>query len=483
LSDDEVFVHGVASGDPTTTGIVLWTRVPLAPGLDAGEAAWSVAASESPDRVLTAGTSIVEREQDCCVRVVVEGLAPDTRYDYRFTSNGSASPTGHFRTLPVDPDQVRFAVVTCAKYNAGYFNAYGNIAKRDDLHFVLHLGDYIYEASNRPPASQTPGAHIGRDFEPDRECATLADYRARYAQYRRDPDLAEMHRNHAMIATIDDHEIADNAWSGGAQEHDPSISGPWSTRLESALRAWEEWIPSRCRPVSDGTAIHRELDLGSLARIVVLETRTQRSDPSDPDPSNRTELGAAQLDWCCRSLEGGDRRWTILASPSVLAPLWSAELDREASLALRDLKLVEPGSGTAFHDLWDNYPAERDAILKSLGAAPGQSIVLSGDVHVGFEMELHLNDARVAMEWTTPSVTSQNLDDKRGWEPRTLSVHYESRVRAALHNVRWCNFDDHGYLLVTLERDNAKAEWWFTENVREATRDERCSYSSWMRHE
>ena len=96
----------------------------------------------------------------------------------------------------------------------GFFNAYARIAERDDLDFLLHLGDYIYEASNTPPKTQNPGADIGRPFEPVDECRTLAGYRTRYAQYRSDPDVQRLHAALPMIATLDDHELADGAWVG-----------------------------------------------------------------------------------------------------------------------------------------------------------------------------------------------------------------------------------------------------------------------------
>src|SRR5262249_39468893 len=182
-------------------------------------------------------------------------------------------------------------VVACAKYNSGYFNIYRRLAERDDLHFVVCLGDYIYEAANVPPPSQTPGADIGRDFSPIHECYTLADYRARYAQSRSDPDTQALHEAHAHVATIDDHELADNAWANGSDTHDAGVHGPWSDRRRGALQAWEEWMPTRRRPVTGGDPIYRHLDIGSLFRLLVLEARTHRSAPTEQDPHRRTEFG------------------------------------------------------------------------------------------------------------------------------------------------------------------------------------------------
>ena len=154
---------------------------------------------------------------------------------------------------------------SCAKFNAGFFNAYARIAERDDLDFVLHLGDYIYEASNTPPKTQTPGADIGRPFEPVGECRTLADYRTRYAQYRRDPDVQRLHAALPMIATLDDHELADGAWAGGADAHDPAEHGPWERRRDEAFRARWEWLPARPPDPADPTRVFRTIAVGELA--------------------------------------------------------------------------------------------------------------------------------------------------------------------------------------------------------------------------
>ena len=185
---------------------------------------WSVASDPDLRDVVAHGTASADAEGDWTVHVDVAGLEPGSMYFYWFGALGETSPVGRTRTLPETTDHLRLAMVSCAKYNAGYFNAFARIADRPDLDFLLHLGDYIYEAAQTPPASQTPGADIGRPFEPANECVTLADYRTRYAQYRRDPDVQAVHAVHPMIATLDDHELADGAWREGSIEHRPSAT-------------------------------------------------------------------------------------------------------------------------------------------------------------------------------------------------------------------------------------------------------------------
>lgn len=466
------FTHGVASGDPTADGAVLWTRVVDRRSPTEPVDVTCVVASRSADGEAEASVAKISAassvDRDHTVHLVVDGLEAGRSYTYWFEAGGQESPRGGFRTLPTEPTSLTLGVVSCAKYNAGVFNVYRRVAERRDLDLVVHLGDYIYEAADQPPRSQTPGAGIGRTFDPLHECRTLADYRRRYGQYRSDPDLQALHRAHAVFATLDDHELADNAWAGGAEEHRDDEHGPWSQRLHDALTAWEEWTPSRCRPVSGGDPIYRALPVGSLATIVLLETRLHRTAPKEPDPQRRQQLGDDQLAWLADIAGRGATGWLVVGVPSVLTPLWSDELDAEAVSALRTLKLAEPTEG-AFHDLWDTYACERARLLAILDRARAGRLVLSGDVHVSLSAQLDHEGQPVAREWTTASVTSQNLDDKLGWPRRTFSLAHEDAVRRALPHISHCNFDDHGYLVVELTQTAARAAWWAVDTVLKPT--------------
>ena len=178
-------------------------------------------------------------------------------------------------------DHIRFAQVSCAKFNAGFFNAYARLAERDDLAFVLHLGDYIYEASNTPPASQTPGADIGLPFEPRHECKTLADYRTRYAQYRSDPDVQAVHAGLPFIATLDDHELADGAWRDGAAEHKPERDGAWADRRRHSESPLGMGAVSLARSRQRRARVSIGA-MGDLADLFLLDTRSMRDEPVPP---------------------------------------------------------------------------------------------------------------------------------------------------------------------------------------------------------
>src|SRR5688500_2237157 len=264
------FAHGVASGDPTGEAVVIWTR--LSGQAYPAEVAWEVALNPGFARIAASGYTTATAERDWTVHVDVHGLRSATTYYYRFQAAGQQSPRGRTRTLGTGPiEHARFAFMSCAKFNAGHFNVYSRVAARDDLDFLLHLGDYIYEASNTPPASQTPGADIGRPFDPLHECVTLDDYRTRYRQYHRDPMVQRVHASLPFICAADDHDLADAAWRGGAAEHKPEY-GPWEQRLADACRARQEWLPPRHDP-ADSLKVHQSVRAVGLADPYVLDTR------------------------------------------------------------------------------------------------------------------------------------------------------------------------------------------------------------------
>lgn len=457
-----MFACGIASGEPTATSIVLWTRVD---DPATAQVTWWV--RDESGALVAEGPAAPDPQRDATTRVLVDGLLPGAAHTYGFAAGGSASHVGRFRTLPDRSTELRFAVVSCAKYNAGYFNVYRQLARRDDLDFILHLGDYIYEAANKPPASQTPGADIGRPFDPAHECRTLADYRRRYRQYRGDPDVRAVHARHAMMATIDDHELADNAWSGGAAEHDESRDGPWVARKANALRAWADWMPLTIRPAI-GDPIWRRHDAGPLAQIVLTETRTNRTSPGVPE-AQRALFGSQQRTWLREQLiDVAQSHWTFLAVPSMVAPVHSERLHKDACSALKTLKLLDPSTGLPFHDRWDSFALERRHLLETISGSPSDVIVLSGDVHIGVDAVLRTEDGAVAAhEWVAPSITSQNLDDKLGWEPRTRSQYSRDRFVEQTADVKWCDFDSHGWLEVGVAESHARCAWWMVDTVRE----------------
>ena len=478
---DKIFQHGVASGDPLQDRVILWTRLSV-PRHNPIDVEWDLATDADFSQIIQRGSAIAHPEHDHAIHIDPAGLEAGSRYYYRFHALGETSPTGRTRTLPAGGvNHLRFAQVSCAKFNAGFFNAYARIAEREDLDFLLHLGDYIYEASNTPPAGQTPGADIGRPFNPLHECKSLEDYRSRYAQYHRDPDVQAMHAALPLISTVDDHEFADGAWRGGGDVHDAEQDGPWADRLARCFRARNEWLPIRLPDPDDPERVYRKVELGGLADIFLINTRTYRDQPAAPpgmnDP-NRTALGLAQRSWLFRELESSTAIWRVLGNPSVLATTWRRDVTDEVKLALLKTKLIAAdGLGPDF-DQWDGYPAERSLLFDLFRKLRGNVAVLSGDIHVSMAIELHERPLEtgaepVAVEFINTSLTSQNFDDKMKWGYRTESLKYEKGITEALPHIKYCELDSHGYNIVDITAERVQVEYWHVATVLERSDKEK----------
>lgn len=485
---DNVFVHGVASGDPLEDRVVIWTRV-TTPTAEPVQVNWKIARDSDLSEIIASGTALAQANADYTVNVDVTGLEPATRYFYQFEALGQISPVGRTKTLPTDGVQnLRFAQVSCAKFNAGFFNAYSRIAARDDLDFLLHLGDYIYEASNKPPASQTPGADIGRPFAPLHECKTLEDYRQRYDQYHRDPDVQRLRAALPLIATLDDHEFADGAWRDGASEHKPERDGDWADRRAVAFQVRWEWLPARKPDPSNSEKVFRKVSLGGLADLILIDTRTRRDEPVPPpamfDPE-RSALGEEQRTWLLQEFDTSKAQWKLLANPSVMATTWSKDFPQEIKQALLKLKLIDVDGIGPDYDQWDGYPVERDLLLSHWRDNDiNNVVVLSGDVHVGLAIELKRDafdhtEEPIAVEFVTCSLTSQNLDDKMGWATRTKSIPIEQEVMKAFPHIRWCDFDSHGYIIIDVKPEQVTAQWWAVDTVLRPSNAETLM-GSWM---
>jgi alkaline phosphatase D len=455
-TSESPFVFGVASGDVSHGDVVLWAKL-AKPG---GSATWHLEPADG-DGAGQTGEATSDPVTGS-IHVKVDGLEAGEPYRYWFESDGGTSTIGHFKTIPTDRP-VRFAVVSCAKYNSGFFNAYRAVAELDDIDFVLHLGDYIYEAAQIPTGKQTPGADIGRPMDPLGDCMTREDYDRRYALYRGDADLALLHSRHAMMATIDDHELSDNAWLGGAQEHEEEHHGPWIDRSNAAMNVWSDWMPTLRHP-AEGDPIWQEIDLGEAGRILLGETRLSRSHPDDPRTPDKTALGLKQREFFLDRITTPHSGWTFVALPSMLSDLDAAVADKDALFALHKLKMAEADEPESFHDLWDSYDYEQDAIMDAAAAAD-RTVVLSGDVHFSAEHVNRLRTGGEYIEWTVTSVTSANLDDKMGWPRGTESKNYEAAMIRMLPDMKWCDLDSHGFVVIESSTRLVSCQWWFVDEV------------------
>ncbi|MGH9005642.1 MAG: alkaline phosphatase D family protein, partial [Acidimicrobiia bacterium] len=309
----------MASADPAPDGVVIWTRVSGSD--DAVAVRWRVAADEALHDVVAGGETTAAPGDDFTVHVNVTGLRPSTTYHYGFSAGEAVSRVGRTRTAPVGPaEHLRVGVVCCSHYETGFFNAYGRLAERD-VDVVVHLGDSIYEDRARR-------ARGVRHHEGSERALTLADYRGRYAQYRTDPDLAALLARHPVVAIWDDHELAGNAWRGGAARHYPDTDGDWRPRLEAATRAYREWTPMRLPDPADPDRLWRQVRLGNLAELLMLDTRLAgRTQPAAGRRAvvrvwdrHRELLGKAQWRWLEGELSRPSAGWRLVASQVMVAP-------------------------------------------------------------------------------------------------------------------------------------------------------------------
>jgi alkaline phosphatase D len=417
------FSLGVASGDPSSDGVVLWTRLapePLAGGgmpMSNVEVGWEIAADRQFRSVAQKGVEIARPELGHSVHVEARGLEPGREYWYRFRSGREVSPVGRTRTAPADgaaADQLRFAVCGCSHYETGYFTAYRRIAA-EGFDFVFHTGDYVYEG--RADGGRNPS--VVRQHQSD-EIYTLVDYRNRYAQYKLDPDLRAAHASAPFIVTWDDHEV-DNDYAGDIDENGtpPEV---FLLRRAAAYQAFYEAMPLRASAVPSGPhlRLHRRLRFGSLVDLSVIDTRQYRSDQAcagttatgcaeASDPA-RTMLGAEQERWLFEQLGGARSTWTLIG--------------QQVPTFARDFVKFNP-AGRFSMDKWDGYTAARRRLYERLRETKASNpVVLSGDVHVhyGAELKLDFDDPSsptVGVELTNTSVSSggDGSDVAANWEP------------------------------------------------------------------
>ena len=486
------FDHGVASGDPTLRGAVLWTRVtPPADHTAPIPVTWRVADGE---RVIASGRVEARASRDWTVKVEPRSLKPGRPYRYWFEVAGKRSPEGQVRTLPVGPsDDLVLAVVSCALYSGGFFTAYRAAAQAPRLDAVVHLGDYIYEYG-RDGYGGSIGKRIGRLVDPPHEIVTLADYRARHALYKRDADLQALHARAAMIAVWDDHETANDSWTGGAENHQPATEGDWLARKAAAMQAYFEWMPIR-DPVNGQpwAAINRSFSFGDLATLAMVETRLlARSEQTEiglsTDPAffagaretradaSREMLGEEQRRW----LEGVLTRsvtarqpWQVLGNQVVMARVAGVAVDpAKVAAVYRDNVRAANASfaaGLPFNlDSWDGYPAARERLYATFRRAGARPLVLSGDSHAHWANRLaDASGTPVAAEFGATAITSISIGDVMP------GVDVGRMLADANEEVLFCDQRSKGYVLLTLTHDRARAEFRAVSTIMEQSFTER----------
>ncbi|MEJ5266479.1 MAG: alkaline phosphatase D family protein, partial [Bacteroidales bacterium] len=439
----------------TCDRVIIWTRItPLNQGIESIDVNWFVATDTNFNNIVQSGTFQTGPEIDYTVKIDVTGLQPDTYYYYYFNAEGRNSVMGRTKTAILGPiDHLRFAMVHGSNYNNGYFNAFRDLAERNDFEFVFHLGDYIYEYG-----SGQYGNHPDRWLVPNHDIVTLDDYRARYSHYRLDPDLRYIHQQYPWYAIWDDHEIANDAWVGGAENHDPATQGDFLVRKAAAIQAYFEWMP--LRPVNDpsnpNNYIRKTVNWGNLAFLIFLDTRNEaRMDPGDlaNDSPDKKLLGEAQYQWLTQNLYNSyhedNIKWRIIANQVMFAPL-------------------EIFGWTANKDQWDGYKHERQRLLNFItGWNIKNNVIITGDIHTAWANDIpnpilgnYGNNGQGcanAVEFICTSITSPSTNFGGGIGA--------SAIMWQNNHVKWVELVNRGYSILDINNNRFQCDYYFIDNI------------------
>lgn len=433
------FYHGVASGDPTNSKVIIWTRLtPDTTFSGNADVDWKVALDTGMTNVVQNGTYTTNGDRDYTVKVDVTGLQPNTWYYYEFSYNCENSIRGRTKTAPNNmKDSLRFAVVSCADYQNGYFNAYKVLTARNDVDAIIHLGDYMYEyGEDASPVG-------GRGHEPTHETTELLDYRTRLAQYHLDEDLMRLHQQFPFIMVWDDHESANNSWKDGAENHDAG-EGNWVDRKSQSKRAYYEWLPVRPQIISGDSILFRKLSFGGLLDLIMVDTRLHGREEqagttgATVNSPTRTILGTDQYNWLISNLVGSTAAWKIIGNQVMFAPL------QVAGIAVNE-------------DQWDGYPAERNSIISQVLANNVEGVVvLTGDIHTAWANDVPTANyesdgtGSAFVEYVTTSVTSTNSP---------VGGIGEAVIQLANNHMKYINLTDHGFLILDVNQQRAQADF------------------------
>ena len=442
------FYHGVASGDPTPNAVIIWTRVtPEIAGTVTGT--WHVALDTSFVQTMKSGIFTTDSTKDYTVKIDVTGLQPNTWYFYEFTVDGKNSVTGRTKTAPVSgKSQQRFAFVSCSNYPNGFFNAYDRITERNDIDAVLHLGDYIYEYGSFGIPGRT-------DQLPTYEITKLADYRQRYSTYRLDPSCRNVHQQYPFISVWDDHETANNSYTLGADNHTQGAEGLWSDRKSYGQKAYDEWMPIRLPETGNPNKIWRKISYGNLVDIFMLDTRLyDRSlQGGNTNDTSRHLIGNEQMEWLKTELKNSTAKWKVLGQQVMMG----------------NLKLFwQNGNGVILNnDQWDGYEVDRKKLYDIiLDNNIKNVIVLTGDIHTAWAMDLPYNQAQynaftgqgsVGVEFVCTSVTS-------GSSPIPLNAFY-GFVGLLFPHIKNVELTKKGYSILDLTDAKAQGDFYYVKTV------------------
>ncbi|WP_420002012.1 alkaline phosphatase D family protein [Acinetobacter sp. LF10] len=521
------FEHGVASGDPLQDRVILWTRLTPSDSSARLQVTWEIALDQQFKQIIKTDKVTTAAAQDFTVKVDAIGLKPNQSYFYRFSFGDKISPIGQTKTLPTSTSKVSFAVCSCSNYPAGYFYVYREMAKQN-VDVVIHLGDYIYEYGADGYATED-ATKLGRTLPADnnKEIIKLDDYRKRYALYRKDKDLQALHHRHPFIVIWDDHELANDTWREGADNHTEETAnakneGKFSERKLAALQAYFEWMP--IRPIDDQhIKIYRQFDFGNLVQLTMLDTRIiardKQLDYADYMTANgllnaakfqadltnpaRTLMGYTQRDWLLGKLQQSNATWNVLGQQILMTKML---VPAELLFALAEITAGHPSDETLEKmnaqitelitlkfrlqkgdptltpqekarvqtvapynlDAWDGYFVEREILYGTLAQLNKKVVVLAGDTHNAWSSNLYSKDgAFVGVELATSSVSSPGLE-KYLDIPLAQLQQFEFAFTTLIDDLNYCNLNQRGYLIVQFDETQVQSQWIYVDSIKKA---------------
>lgn len=514
------FEHGVASGDPLQDRVILWTRLTPNDASARLQVTWQIALDQQFKQIIKTDKVITTASDDFTIKVDATGLKADQRYFYRFIFGDKISPIGQTKTLAANTSKVSFAVCSCSNYPAGYFYVYREIAKQN-VDVVIHLGDYIYEYGEGEYASED-AVKLGRTLAADnnQEIIKLDDYRKRYALYRQDPDLQAVHQRHPFIVVWDDHELANDTWKEGAENHQEN-EGSFLERKLAALQAYFEWMP--IRPIDDQKIkIYRQFDFGHLVQLSMLDTRIIARDEqldyanyitasgldaakfqADLTDRNRTLMGYDQRDWLLGKLQQSTATWNVLGQQILMSKM---QIPAELLFSLAEITSGQPSADTLTKmqaqitelvmlkmrlkqgdpslteqekarvltvapynlDAWDGYFVEREMLYGTLAQLKKKIVVLAGDTHNAWSSNLYSKDgAFVGVELATSSVSSPGMEKYLNI-PTDQLQQFEFAFTTLIDELNYCNLNQRGYLMVEFNDTQIHSEWIFVDSIKKS---------------
>ncbi|MBI1193215.1 MAG: hypothetical protein GC205_08575 [Bacteroidetes bacterium] len=436
------FSQGIASGDPMTDRVMLWTRVDGLGPDERAELIWQVAADSMFVQLIATGNTVAKPNRDHCVHVDAVGLEPDFEYYYRFgTSAGIFSAVGRVRTLPEETDHVKLAVFSCASIWAGYFNAYRMAASNHNIDFIVHLGDYVYDYPDERQLNRMP------PFEQN-DVTNLEEWRERHRYYLLDADLRIARQNKTWIAMWDNHDI----------------DVPDKSRTGEAIQAFYEYLPIRMPDSLHPERLYRSFAFGKLATLHMLDMFYFRGQETHPD-GDLSVLGLQQEAWLDQQLRQSSATWQLLGNQEIMSDWLSQGTPKFIRNRRGNGKVFDPGN-------WNGFPQARERLFQTLEELSlRNTIVLSGDMHMTFFMELtswpnckelyHPRRApgSLGVEIAGPSVSRVNMREA-GVPVVLLPIIKGISNRANPHH-SWVNFGRHGYFTVDLTAEKAEVDVWF----------------------